>query len=92
MSEFRVHTGLKSCTCAMCDLINCGALDSDWGEWGWINFSGWARIHMYLLVEREPPVWPGPRRRWAGCLDWFRVMGLALDFDDAEGADDDPAS
>jgi hypothetical protein len=46
---------------------------------------------MFLLVRLEPPVWPGPRQRWADCLDWFRVMGEALDFDDAEEGDDEPA-
>jgi hypothetical protein len=90
MSELRRHTGLSTCTCIQCDLIRCGAVDRDWEEWPWIWLSGEARVVMMLLTQQPPVGRTGPQTRWMGCLDWFRVMGLALDFDDAEGDDDEP--
>jgi hypothetical protein len=89
--ELRRHTGLVSCSCCMCALIHCGAIDRSWDGWKDVEFAGYARSTLFLLVRMEPPVWPGPRYRWAGCLDWFRVLGEALDFDDAEGDTDGPA-
>jgi hypothetical protein len=87
MSEFRSHTGLSTCLCTECMLIRCGAIAADWDGLRWAWLAGEGRVAVMLLT-RQPPVGSvGPRGRWAGCLDWFRVMGLALDFDDA-GEDD----
>jgi hypothetical protein len=86
--ERRLHTGLASCACFACTLINCGAMDRSWDGWSWVWLAGEARIALYRLTQQEPPVWPGPQCRWAGCLDWFCVMGCALDFDEDEGDDE----
>jgi hypothetical protein len=80
----RRHTGLASCTCVRCDLIRCRAVGADWDGWKDVEFAGWARITLFRLTEKEPPVWPGPQYRWEGCLDWFRVLGQPLDFEGAE--------
>jgi hypothetical protein len=84
----RRHTGLASCTCIRCDLVNCGAVDRGWDGWSWVWLGGEARIALFRLTQQEPPVWPGPRLRWAGCVPWFSALGMALDFDDGEGDDD----
>jgi hypothetical protein len=89
--ERRPHTGLANCTCETCDLINCGAIDRSWDGWPWVWLSGEARV-LTMILTRQPPVrGSGPKTRWAGCVDWFRVMGAALNFDDAMEDDDEPA-
>jgi hypothetical protein len=91
MSEFRPHTGLSACGCFQCNLIRCGAVDADWDGWNDVEFAGWARLLLFRLTCMEPPVRPEPRRQWKGTLDWFRVLGLALNFDDAVEGDDESA-
>jgi hypothetical protein len=89
MSDFYKHTGLSVCGCFQCRLIRCGAVDADWEGWRDVEFAGAARVILYRLTQREPPVWPGPRPRWAGCVPWFSMLGQALDFEGAEDDDDD---
>jgi hypothetical protein len=89
MSEFRPHTGLANCTCVTCDLIHCGAIDRSWDGWSWVWLSGEARVLMMILTRQPPVRWVGPKTRWVGCVDWFRVMGEALDF--SEEGDDESA-
>jgi hypothetical protein len=55
-----------------------------------VAFAGEVRVILTLLTRREQPVWPGPRRRWAGTLDWFAAMGLGLECGE-EGRDGLPA-
>ena len=91
MSGFRAHTGLSTCRCIQCDLIRCGAMDADWDGWRDVEFAGEARVAMMRLTWREPVCYVGLRTPWAGCMPWFSRLGMALNFDDAEGADDEPA-
>jgi hypothetical protein len=81
---------LATCMCTWCKLVRCGVIDDDEQDRREIEFAGEARVAMMRLVGQEPLLWWGPRCRWEGVLDWFRVLGQALDFDDAEGDDDDP--
>jgi hypothetical protein len=38
-----------------------------------------------MRLTCQPPVRGcGPKTRWMGCLDWFRVMGEALAFEASE--------
>ena len=90
MSEPRRHTGLANCICVGCDLVRCGAIDPDSDQWPWVWLSGEARVAMMRITFQPPVLWCGPTTRWAGCVDWFRVMNLALAFEDAEGDDDEP--
>jgi hypothetical protein len=102
MSECRPHTGLSTCTCIACDLIRCGAVDATWDGWRWVELAGASRVILMRLTLQPPVRWGGPKTRWAGCVDWFRVIGEALDFDEdkgkpldfdeAEGDDDDPVA
>jgi hypothetical protein len=90
MSSLSRHIEHRGCPCVRCTLVNCGALDADWPEWREITFAGDARVIMTLLTRAEPPIWPGPRQRWAGTPDWFTAMGLGLEFGE-EGRDGLPA-
>ena len=84
----RRHTGLADCTCVTCDLIRCGAIGEDWDGWAWVDFAGWARVHMmHMLGGQLPMDAPAPYTRWAGVVDWFSWTGDALDFHD--GGDDE---
>jgi hypothetical protein len=67
-------------------LIACGVLDAEWPEWQDIEFAGDARVAMYFLTRKEPPVWPGPTRRWAGAIDWFDRAGIGLRFEESDDA------
>ena len=91
MREPRRHTGFSNCTCVGCDLVRCGAVDADWDGWSWVWLSGSARVIMMGLTLQPPVLWCGPKTRWAGVSDWFRLMGEPLDFeaDDADKDDDD---
>jgi hypothetical protein len=60
-----------------------------WLPWVWL--SGEARVLMMLLTLQPPVRGGGPKQRWAGCLDWFRVMGEALDFEAREADEGDDA-
>ena len=88
--ERRPHTGLANCTCVQCDLINCGAVDRSWDGWPWVWLSGESRVILMGLTLQPPVRGGGPKTTWAGCLDWFRVLGEPLNFDGAEGDDDEP--
>jgi hypothetical protein len=85
MSESTSHMpGLATCQCVQCVLIACGAIDRSWDGWAWGWLAGEGRVALMRLVRQEPMHWVGPRGQWAGCIDRFRVMGEALDFDDEE--------
>jgi hypothetical protein len=78
--EPRRHTGLASCTCEMCDLIACGAIDRRWDGWAWVDLAGYARVLMMSITEQVPADPRGPKSRWAGMMPWFSVIGQALEF------------
>jgi hypothetical protein len=91
MAEFSHHTGLSNCKCASCALINCGAINANWDGWSRVWLAGEGRVAVMRLTRREPVLYAGPRLRWEGTPDWFRVLGQALDFDGDVGDDDAPA-
>jgi hypothetical protein len=90
MSESFPHDPtLKVCCCMECSLVRSGVIDADWEGWSWSWLAGKAIVIMVNLTEREPVSWWGPRTRWLGCSDWFRIMGAALNFDDDVGDGDE---
>jgi hypothetical protein len=93
MNAFPWHNPerLATCICMECTLVRSGVVDADWEGWSWSWLAGKAIVIMVDLTQQEPVRWWGPRTRWAGCSDWFRIMGAALDFSNAEGDADEPA-
>jgi hypothetical protein len=87
MSDFSPHIEHGTCVCTKCVLIACEALPADWSSWKDVTFAGDARVSLYRLTRQWPLLSPGVRTKHAGAIDWFRILGLALDF----GGDDDAA-
>jgi hypothetical protein len=79
MSDHARHVAQGVCTCVRCALTSCGALPADWPDWWEIELCGDARVILFRLTDRFPLVWPEAKRLWAGEVDWFRRLGLALD-------------
>ena len=59
--------------------------------WSWMWLSGEARVILMGLTLQPPVRGGGPKQRWAGCIPWFNLMGLGLDFNAYDAAEGDDA-